>query len=211
MSNSGTDRNAIFDFVIPRGANGLPGEPGSPGAPGSDGEDGITPTVEVTQITGGHNVAFDYGNDDPRNTNFDVLDGQAGAPGRDGNDGQAATVSVGTTTTGAAGSNASVSNSGTSSAAVLNFTIPRGAKGDQGDSMFEEDITPPVYDDNTIATENVQPTYDVYAAFSSTIVFTDPETSSAVLDLNSDRTYKIDFYDGSSMHSYEITCIHTFQ
>jgi hypothetical protein len=36
---------------------------------------------------------------------------------------------VGTTTTGAAGTSASVTNSGTSSAAVLNFTIPQGASG----------------------------------------------------------------------------------
>jgi hypothetical protein len=44
----------------------------------------------------------------------------------------APTVSVGTTTTGAAGTSASVTNSGTSSAAVLNFTIPQGAAGATG-------------------------------------------------------------------------------
>jgi hypothetical protein len=43
-----------------------------------------------------------------------------------------ASVDVGTTTTGAAGTNASVSNSGTTQDAVLNFTIPRGAQGVQG-------------------------------------------------------------------------------
>lgn len=43
-----------------------------------------------------------------------------------------ASVTVGTTTTGAAGTNASVSNSGTTQDAVLNFTIPRGAQGVQG-------------------------------------------------------------------------------
>ena len=46
--------------------------------------------------------------------------------------GTGATFSVGTTTTGAAGTNAIVTNSGTASAAVLNFTIPRGATGAQG-------------------------------------------------------------------------------
>jgi hypothetical protein len=46
--------------------------------------------------------------------------------------GAAASVTVGTTTTGAAGSSASVSNSGDSSAAVLNFTIPAGAAGQNG-------------------------------------------------------------------------------
>ena len=50
-----------------------------------------------------------------------------GAPGA------AATIAVGTTTTGAAGSSASVTNSGSTSAAVFNFTIPKGDKGDTGD------------------------------------------------------------------------------
>ena len=43
---------------------------------GRDGTDGITPTVTVTSITGGHNVAFSYGTGDPRNTDFDVMDGE---------------------------------------------------------------------------------------------------------------------------------------
>lgn len=46
-----------------------------------------------------------------------------------GPQGAAATVSVGKVTTGAAGSGAAVTNSGTSGAAILNFTIPRGAQG----------------------------------------------------------------------------------
>ena len=52
--------------------------------------------------------------------------------GGTGGTGSSATVAVGTTTTGAAGSNASVTNSGTNAAAVLNFTIPRGAIGATG-------------------------------------------------------------------------------
>ena len=46
--------------------------------------------------------------------------------------GAAATIAVGTTTTGAAGTSASVTNSGTTSAAVFNFTIPKGDQGIQG-------------------------------------------------------------------------------
>ena len=46
-------------------------------------------------------------------------------------------VTVGTTTTGAAGSNASVSNSGTSTAPVLDFTIPRGADGADAVNPFK--------------------------------------------------------------------------
>lgn len=48
---------------------------GAKGDVGPAGNDGITPTVEVTEIEGGHNVAFDYGPGDSRNTNFDVMDG----------------------------------------------------------------------------------------------------------------------------------------
>jgi len=40
--------------------------------------------------------------------------------------GSAATIAAGTTTTGAAGTSAAAANSGTSSAAILDFTIPRG-------------------------------------------------------------------------------------
>lgn len=43
-----------------------------------------------------------------------------------------ATVAIGTTTTGSPGSSASVSNSGTTTAAILNFTIPSGATGATG-------------------------------------------------------------------------------
>ena len=43
-----------------------------------------------------------------------------------------ATVTIGTTTTGSAGSNASVTNTGSATAAVLNFTIPAGAAGAAG-------------------------------------------------------------------------------
>jgi hypothetical protein len=55
-----------------------------------------------------------------------------GVTGATGPSGAAATVSVGTVTTGAAGSQASVTNSGTANAAVLNFTIPQGAPGTGG-------------------------------------------------------------------------------
>jgi hypothetical protein len=57
---------------------------------------------------------------------------QAGGAGPTGAQGAAATVAIGTTTTGEAGSLASVTNVGTSSAAILNFTIPQGATGPAG-------------------------------------------------------------------------------
>lgn len=60
------------------------------------------------------------------------FNGKPGADGAPGADGKAATIAVGSVTTGEAGSAASVVNSGTTSAAVIDFTIPAGAKGEQG-------------------------------------------------------------------------------
>jgi hypothetical protein len=57
---------------------------------------------------------------------------QSGSAGPTGPTGSAATVAIGTVATGAAGSPATVTNVGTSSAAVLNFTIPQGAAGAPG-------------------------------------------------------------------------------
>lgn len=57
--------------------------------------------------------------------------GATGATGAAGADGAAATIRVGTVTTGAYGTNASVNNSGTESEAVLDFVIPQGAPGEE--------------------------------------------------------------------------------
>ena len=48
----------------------------------------------------------------------------------DGTDGAAATIQIGTVTTGEPGTQASVTNTGTEHAAVLDFTIPRGTPGE---------------------------------------------------------------------------------
>jgi len=59
---------------------------------------------------------------------------QAGGAGPTGAAGTAATVSIGLVTTLSAGSAATVTNSGTAQAAVLNFGIPQGATGAAGSS-----------------------------------------------------------------------------
>ena len=58
--------------------------------------------------------------------------GPRGLTGGTGNTGASGTATAGTTTTGAPGSLADVTNSGTSTAAVFDFTIPRGDDGAQG-------------------------------------------------------------------------------
>lgn len=60
------------------------------------------------------------------------MQGPQGPQGQQGEPGAAATVTVGTVTTGEPGTDAIVTNSGTESAAVLDFTIPRGETGNAG-------------------------------------------------------------------------------
>jgi len=131
----------------PTGANGINGTNGAAGATGAAGAVGMN--FKGAWVTGygyAANDAVTYGN--PASTyiaqsgntsqepdNYPgvwTVIAQAGGAGPTGAQGAAATVSVGTVTTGAAGSSASVINTGTSSAAVLNFTIPQGAAGAAG-------------------------------------------------------------------------------
>lgn len=110
ITNTGTSANPIFNFTIPRGDQGPEGPQGAQGAQGLQGIQG---------------EKGDKGDK-----------GDTGNNGADGLPGSAATISVGTVTTGSAGSSAIVTNSGTTSAAVLNFTIPRGADGSGSGGSF---------------------------------------------------------------------------
>lgn len=68
--------------------------------------------------------------------------------GAKGDTGTAASITIGIVTTGAAGSNASVTNSGTASNVVLNFMLPRGKDGKDGgitvDAALSDTSTNPV-------------------------------------------------------------------
>lgn len=61
------------------------------GHDGADGTDGFSPTVSVTEITGGHRVTI---TDATGTQTFDVMDGINGTDGADGADGFSPTVSV---------------------------------------------------------------------------------------------------------------------
>lgn len=63
-----------------------------------------------------------------------ISDGKGGIPGTTGTSGAAASIAAGTTTTGAPGSSASVANSGSSAAAIFDFTVPQGTVGLTGAS-----------------------------------------------------------------------------
>lgn len=60
--------------------------------------------------------------------------GDQGDQGEQGNTGPSGTIAVGDVITGAAGSEASVTNVGTSTAAIFDFEIPEGAQGIQGNA-----------------------------------------------------------------------------
>jgi hypothetical protein len=59
------------------------------------------------------------------------------AKGASGADGTSATVSIGTVTTVATGNSATVTNSGTSSAATFDFNIPKGSRGEPGNLTWQ--------------------------------------------------------------------------
>ena len=61
--------------------------------------------------------------------------------GAKGDTGTAASIKIGSVTTGAAGSNASVTNSGTASNVVLNFTLPRGKDGKDGGITVDAELS----------------------------------------------------------------------
>lgn len=107
--------NNIGTIQGPAGPQGDPGPTGATGAQGPKGDTGDTGPQGATGPQGLQGPA-----------------GPTGATGPQGPAGTAATVDVGTTTTGAAGTNASVTAGGTSAARVLNFTIPRGNTGATG-------------------------------------------------------------------------------
>ena len=91
----------------------------------------------------GHTIKDEDGYDMPYQSTLQFLNAEVSndssnhktvvdCKGAKGDPGQAATITVGTTTTLTPGSSATVSNSGTSSAAVFNFGIPKGADGVDG-------------------------------------------------------------------------------
>ena len=134
---SGTSPTQTLTFNIPRGQDGVLGGPGPSNV--------LTIGTVVTGAAGSSAVATITGTSPSQVLNFSIpkgadgTNGAAGATGPQGPKGDtgpkgdaAATISVGSTSTGNAGTQATVTNSGTSSAVVLNFTIPKGADGAAG-------------------------------------------------------------------------------
>ena len=128
--NIGDTSGAIFNFTVPQGPLGLSGAPGAPGLAATI---NLAPTI--TGLPGSNANVVNTGDTTNAMFQFTIPRGNTGAqgsPGVAGAQGIAATVVAGTTSTGAPGSVANVVNVGSSSAAVFNFTIPRGDVGATG-------------------------------------------------------------------------------
>lgn len=103
QETSGTGGTGATGPRGPRGERGLQGTQGIQGVAGTNGTNGTNGT-----------------------------DGTDGTNGTNGTNGAAATITVGTVSTGVAGSTVTFTNSGTTSAAVFDVSIPRGDTGAAG-------------------------------------------------------------------------------
>lgn len=117
-----------FPFnIAPTGPTGATGAAGPAGATGATGDTGAEGPAGPTGATG------DTG-----------AEGPVGPTGETGPTGAAATITIGSVTTGDPGTEASVTNSGTSEDAVFDFVIPRGEPGGGGapEVLATVDTTP---------------------------------------------------------------------
>jgi len=152
VTNAGTSTAAVFNFVIPQGntgstgstgatgpqgptgAAGSQGPTGATGATGAQGSQGETGPQGLQGIPGVQGATGPQGSQGEQGlqgiTGATGPTGETGPQGPQGTAGTAATITIGAVNTGSAGSSVVVTNSGTSAAAVLNFTIPRGDQGD---------------------------------------------------------------------------------
>lgn len=95
---------------------------GKDGADGADGQNGLS----------AYEIAVENGFEGTEAEWLESLKGETGADGAKGEDGKTPVIKIGTIKTGAPGTNAVVTNSGTGTEVILNFTIPRGDKGEPG-------------------------------------------------------------------------------
>ena len=162
--DNGTVKTDTMDVM-----NGAKGADGADGAPGQDGADGLTPTITITEITGGHRVTVTIGT---TSEYFDVLDGAQGEQGPAGADGA---PGVGVPT---GGSQGQVLKKKTGSDYDTEWADESGGGSEHG--------IPSGGDTNQILAKNSDDDYDVH--------WVDPETSTQVQsDWDQTNTGAVDY------------------
>ena len=133
---------------IPAGPQGPQGEPGSPGAAGANAS--VTIGSTTTGAAGSDAAVTNSGTAQNAVFNFTIPRGATGATGATGAQGPigptgaqgpagpSTNLTIGNVVTGAPGSQAAATVTGTSPNQVLNLTIPEGDKGDTGDAATIE-------------------------------------------------------------------------
>lgn len=127
MSKSGT--TYTFNFTIPKGDKG---DAGADGAKGEKGDSFTYADFTSEQLAALKGAKGDKGDTGAK--------GDKGDRGEKGVDGVTPTFTIGTVSTGAEGSTATVTVTGTAPNYVLNFTIPKGDKGDAGEAGTGGDV-----------------------------------------------------------------------
>lgn len=112
---------AGLDNPSPITIKGIKGDPGEKGEPGQRGEQG------AQGIQGPRGIQGEQG--------------ERGVQGAQGPAGNAATITIGNVTTSAPGTSATVTNRGTSSAAVLDFVLPKGKDGADGGVTVDDTLS----------------------------------------------------------------------
>lgn len=114
VTNSGTSIHSVLDIVLPNGIKGDKGDNGQEGAVGPAGSTGKS----------AYELAVNNGFEGTEKAWLQSLKGEQGLPGI------TPTINIGTVRE---GSVADVQNIGTSTNVILDFTLPTGVKGNQGD------------------------------------------------------------------------------
>lgn len=164
-----------------QGVQGEKGERGPQGATGPQGAKGDKGDKGDTGPQGPQGIQGERGLQGPQGlqgatgeTGATGPQGAQGVQGLQGPAGSAATITIGSVTTSAPGTSANVTNSGTSSAVVLDFVLPKGKDGADGGVTVDDALSNTSV--NPVQNRAVKAALDNRAVLDDTNTFTSPNT-----------------------------------